>query len=230
MIIKNKEYLFKKEFCKELNIPNNQCDRRKEELLEWLTNFYDYKFYPSKPDKIYIKEIYGDYQPLPRKAYNQNELNKQKKDDYSKYTIAALGPDFKPNSKRRIAREAIYNFGYKKYGHNNAKYVANSFIKEPFDKYGISNNVYYWVYFDTYEPLEEEDFALWMKILHEEHISESEAANAFYRASQGEDITKEKNNFIKARERFLHESENGVIPVRVKAWKLNIDKKLDLNN
>ena len=38
-MIENKVYEFKKEFCKELNIPMNQAERRLNELLEWLKNY-----------------------------------------------------------------------------------------------------------------------------------------------------------------------------------------------
>ena len=61
MIEKNTLYKFKAEFAKELNIPTNQVDRRQAELLEWLSNFFDYEFFEGNPKRIYIKEIYGEY-------------------------------------------------------------------------------------------------------------------------------------------------------------------------
>ena len=54
-------YVFKREFCKMLKIPDNQAERRTEELLEWLTNFFDYEFYKGCPNRILIREIYGEY-------------------------------------------------------------------------------------------------------------------------------------------------------------------------
>jgi hypothetical protein len=68
-------YKFKEEFCVKLNIPMNQANRRQEELLLWLTNFFDYEYLPGNPIRIHIKEVIGEYQPLPRKAPNQNKLN-----------------------------------------------------------------------------------------------------------------------------------------------------------
>lgn len=103
-MIEKRVYLFKEEFCKELKIPTNQYDRNKDRLLEWLTNFFDFDYLPGRPIRIHIKEIYGEYQQLPRKSPKQDELNKQKKEDYEKFTIAALGTEFKPNSKMRVAR------------------------------------------------------------------------------------------------------------------------------
>ena len=103
-MIKKQVYLFREEFCKELKIPINQYKNRQEELLEWLTNFFDFDYLPGRPIRINIKEVYGEYQQLPRKSPKQDELNKQKKVDYEKFTIAALGTEFKPNSKMRVAR------------------------------------------------------------------------------------------------------------------------------
>lgn len=218
-IKENQEYLFKKEFCKELNIPNNQCDRRKEELLEWLTNFYDYNFTSGKPDKIYIKEVLGEYKPLPRKSPKQDELTRQKIEDYEIFTIASLNPtEFVPNSMTKIAREAIDEFGYDKYGHYSSRSVAQRYIKEPFKKHAETNDHYVWVYFSTYEPLDEEVLSDWIHILSEEHISEAEAANAFYRGAEGEDISKEISYYKKAKERFTNKYND--IPIRVREWKL----------
>lgn len=218
MIILNKVYEFKAEFAKLLSIPANQVDRRQQELLDWLTNFFDYEFYEGRPKRILIKEIYGEYQPLPRKAPKQDELNQKKKEDYTKYTIASLGTEFKPNSKSKIARDAINDFGLEKYNHTNSKAVARRFVKEPFDKYGESNGKRYWVWYSTYKKISKEIFEEWMKILKEEHISEEEAACAFYRQEQGEDISKEKEYYKRAVKRLKDKYHD--IPVQVSEWKL----------
>ena len=62
-------YSLKKEFAPMLGIPNNQIDRRKEELYEWLKNFFVFELLDGVPIRIHIKEIIGEYQPLPRKKY-----------------------------------------------------------------------------------------------------------------------------------------------------------------
>lgn len=211
-------YRFKDEFCPILNIPMHQVDRKLTELLDWLTNFFDYDFKKGRPNLITIKEIYGDYQPLPRKAPKQDALNKAKKQDYEQYTISALGPKFKPNSKSKVARDAIEDFGYKKYNHSNYEAVAKRFIKEPFDKYGETDNKSIWVWYSTYEEPEAEVIEKWCNIMREEHIAEQEAANAFYRQEQGEDISKEKDCYNKARKRF--KTLYGDCLVLVKNWRL----------
>ena len=218
MLEANKVYDFKKEFCVELDIPMNQPNRRKEDLLNWLKNFFDYELLDGNPIRIFIKAIYGEYQQMPRKVLD-NTLEKKK--DYEEFTIAALGTSFKPNSKSRIAKEAIDSFGYEKYYHTNNRAVAANYIKEPFDKYGETNGVHYWVYYKTYEPLEEEVLADWKRILEEEHISEQEAASAFYRHAEGEDISKEVSYYKTAQKRF--KDKYGDIPIKVKEWKLKIE-------
>ena len=213
-------YLFKKEFCPMLDIPNNQVNNRQEELLEWLYNFFDYEIIREKPIKIIIKETIGEYQPLPRK-YN-NEMREKKvaeaKAEYEKYTIKHLPRKYAPTSKSYIARNAIEDFGYDKYNHTNTQYVASKYVKEPFDNNAETNNKSVWVYCSNYEQLNEKTLIRWRQILEEEHISEKEAANAFYRQERGEDISKEKSYYKNAVERF--KEEFGEIPVLVKEWRL----------
>lgn len=211
-------YKFKEEFCKELNIPMNQAERRLDQLLEWLTNFFDFDFIKGHPNLINVKEIIGEYQPIPRKLPDQSKLTEEKIADYSAFTIASLGTEFKPNSRSKIARDAIAEFGMKKYSHTNAEAVSKRYIKSSFNEYGESDNKSIWVYYTTYAPLDEEEVAHWRRILDEEHINERDAANAFYRQEQGEDISKEKQYYKNALSRF--KAEYGDFPVLVKSWRL----------
>lgn len=217
-MIQCKVYNFKDEFCKELKIPMNQAERKLDDLLEWLKEFYDYDFLKGRPNRIHIKEIYGEYQPLPRKKPSQEERNQEKKIDYETYTIAALGTEFKPNSKMKIAREAIRSFGREKYYHTNAESVAKRYIKEPFEKYGETDDVQKWVYYSTYSPLSNEEVEDWRKMLRDVHLDTDEAANAFYKHAQGEDVSKEIEFFKMARDKFI--AKYGDFPVLVKSWKV----------
>lgn len=219
MIKPNTFYKFKTEFAKELNIPNHQVDRRQEELLDWLTNFFDFEFYNECPKRIFIKEVIGEYQPLPRKLPDQSTLTQEKKEKYKDFTIASLGAEFKPNSQTRIAREGIVSFGNKLYHHKNYKAVAERYVREPMKKYGESDNKKIWVWFSTYEPLDDEILTDWRNILAQEKISEKEAACAFYRQEQGEDVSEEKSFFKKAQERFIEKYSD--FAVLVSRWRLN---------
>ena len=49
----------------------------------------------------------------------------------------------------------------------------------------------YMINYKNYKPLTEEQLKDWKSILLENKIGENEAANAFYRQSEGEDISKE---------------------------------------
>ena len=216
-IEKGKIYDFKKEFWPAVGINKGQWENRKEDLLNWIGNFYEYELHEGRPIRIHILEIIGDYQPLPRKI-NNVELTKQKQEDYKNFALASLGTEFKPNSKAKTSREAISAFGHEKYGHINAKAVAERYVGPVFNQYGECNNVRRWVWYATYQPLDSATLERWRRIMEEEHISEREAANAFYRQECGEDISKEKGYFKAARDRFV--TEFGDYAILVSDWRL----------
>lgn len=66
--------------------------------------------------------------------------------------------------------------------------------------------------------MDEEMVEHWRQILREESIGEDEAANAFYKQEQGQDISEEKGYYKKAVDRF--KEEYGDIPVLVREWKV----------
>ena len=217
MIEAGKVYDLKEEFFKLTGITMYQFRNRKEELFEWLHEFYDYELYEGRPIRIHIKEVMGEYKPLPRKV-NSKELTEQKITKYTTFTIAALGTEFKPNSKARVAREAMLDFGYEDFGHTSVPAVTRRYVGPAMERYGEHNNKYQWVYFLNYEPLDSEVLKQWAEILREERISEEEAANAFYRLAEGEDISQEKQAYKKAQMRF--KEIYGTIPVKVPQWRL----------
>ena len=215
-MIEPKIYNMKEEFWPLLGIPKTQWERRKDDLLTWFENFFDYEIMSGKPIRIKIIEVYGEYQPLPRKVSKTNREEKVK--DYDTFTIASLGTEFKPNSKSKVAREAIEAFGEEKYGHTSVRAVTERFVKPAFEKYGESDGIHKWVWYSTYEELDYDTLARWRQIMSEEHISEQEAANAFYKEQQGEDISKEKGYFKNARTRF--KEEYGSTPILVESWRV----------
>lgn len=204
------------ELSKLYKITKYSWDSRHDDLLNHLQDYMDITEIKSIKG-TYKYEIKGELPdsipPLPRK-----NLMNQKKKDYEEYTIKALGTEFKPNSKSKIAREAIADFGNKKYGHTSQESVVKRYIKEPFDKYGENDGNQYWCYYDSYEVIPAEVVAEWRQILAEEHISEREAANAFYRQQQGEDVSKEKAYYKNALDRF--KAKYGSTPILVGKWKV----------
>ena len=217
MIKANTIYDFKGEFFQELGITLYQFRTRKQDLLDWLSNFFDYEIYDGRPIRIFVKEIIGEYRPLPRKV-NKKELTQQKVLRYTDFTLTALGEEYAPNSKARVAREAIENFGYDEFGHTSVEAVARRYTGPAMDQYGEHNDKYQWVWYKTYLPLTDLELKTWIQILKEEKIAEEDAANAFYRQESGEDISKEKNAYRTAQSRF--KEIYGSIPVKVPEWRL----------
>lgn len=210
-------YELKEQLFPLLHISKSQWDRRKKDLLAWFENFFEYELLDTKrPMLIVITEVYGEYEPLPRQVKIASKAEKMAK--YEEFAIAALGTEFKPNSKTRIARKAIDAFGRNQYKHESARSVANVYIKPAVDKHGECNNQYHWCLYSTYEPMNDTMVARWRLIMEEEKISEREAANAFYRHAEGEDISKELSFYKKAQDRFAEEF--GDIPVRLADWRL----------
>lgn len=181
MNIECKTYELKKEFFELIHITSNQWDKRKDAIQAWLHEFYDYKIFKNgRVLYITINEIYGEYRPLPRKL-NTKERSAIMIDDYDNYTIQALGTEYKYNSKSKVARDAIEDFGGEKYGHTSTEYITKKFIRPAFNKYGETNNQKAWVWYSSYQPLSEEEVENWRHILKIHHMSESEAASAWYK-------------------------------------------------
>lgn len=204
----------RKKLSEKYSISHNLWTRKHDELMLHLQEYMDITETKSDTGR-YTYEIKGelpDIIPSLRTA-----RTKQKKKDYEKFTIAALGTEFKPNSKSKIARDAIADFGYDKYNHTSYKAVTERYIKEPFNKYGINDGNQYWCFYSTYEVMDEAIVTEWRKILSEEKIGEEEAANAFYRQAQGEDISTELQFYKNAMNRFKEKYND--IPVLVKKWK-----------
>lgn len=77
-------YVLKTDFFNIIKIPLTQYKQRKEDLMEWLKDFFDYEILEGKPIRIKINEVYGEYSPLPRKI-NTKELTLQKEKDYEEF-------------------------------------------------------------------------------------------------------------------------------------------------
>lgn len=215
-MIEKKIYLLKEEFWVALNIPKSQWERRKDDLLQWWLNFFDYEILDGRPLRIEIKEVYGEYQPLPRKISITNM--EEKMGDYERFAIASLGTEFKPNSKSKVAREAIASFGFEKYQHTSHEAVAKRFIKPAFDKYGECDNHYQWVWYNSYIPMTEEEVEAFRQILRNEQVSEQEVLNAFYCSESDDAILEKKQCFRKAIQKA--KEQFGDFGIRVPNWRL----------
>lgn len=219
-------YLFKEEFCTELGIPQNQYNRRKDELIEWLYNFYEFEILDGRPIRINVIAEIGDYEPLPRKKYDKTQREKdteEKLQKYGEFTILSLGIDYEPNSKSRIARKAIDKFGRVEYRHKDVKTVARKYITPAFNKHAESNDEMVWVWYSTYKELNERDTTLWHDVLTKFKMNKEAAANYFYIMAQGEDIDQAVNVYKAAMD--MMKFMRGDFPVRVKKWRLKQEEE-----
>lgn len=63
-----KEYQLVKDLKPLLNLTTHSIKTRKEDLLIWFENFFDFEIVKQKPFTIKILKIKEEYQPLPRKV------------------------------------------------------------------------------------------------------------------------------------------------------------------
>jgi hypothetical protein len=132
-------YKLKEELFPLLKISTSQYDRRREELMEWLAEFYDYEILEGKPIRIKINEIYGEYKPLPRSL----KISKQKQEDYNEYVKTHLSKEFTVESKAHMARNAIADFAMEKYNHTSDAAVARRYVGPAMEEFGEKSSHYF---------------------------------------------------------------------------------------
>ena len=212
--------LSRTELSNKYNISKNTWDRRKDELLEYLNEYMDIKE-EIQGNGRYVYYIDEDTLPesipkIPRKNDRAGRALK-----YIDYTIAALGTEFKPNSKSKIAREAINDFAFKEYGHKSQRSVVKTYVGPIMEEKGEKSSDMIWVNSVTYEPLTDEEVALLNQCFKDARITEKEMANAFIKYQQEEDITDESNRYNKAIMQFS-EYNNCARPIKVYKWRAKI--------
>ena len=223
MIEEGKIYEVKKEFLPLLNVTMHQWERRKEDLLEWWEEFFNYEIIGKSPIMIKINEVYSqDYVQLPRK---QKWTKAEKQADYAAATITILsesGKEYRPITKTYVARKAVYNFGEAKYNHTNAKGVASNYIKPAFDKFAENNGEKVWCWSTDCIPLTEAELEGWKEILRKVHLTEEEIKKVGIKALQKESIEKELTAFEIALDeaRQILSKDRGV-PVYMDCWRVN---------
>ena len=144
-MIKDKIYLFKEEFMPLFKITNYQYRNKKDELFEWLKDFFIYEILEGRPIRIHIIEQLGEYEAMPSKG--QEKITKQKKDDYENYVIEHLPKEFTPMSKNKMSRDAIKDFGEKKYNHCCTQAVTNRYVGPAMDVHGEKTSERYWCWY-----------------------------------------------------------------------------------
>ena len=229
-------YKLKEEFLPSLNIPINQWVRRKEDLLEWWEDFFDYEIIETRPLTIKIKEVYEpdeDYIELPRK---QKWTKQMKMDDYTAILLLLMKDkcgnenNYVPVSKMFCSRESMKMFSIKKYGHTSPRNVAQVYIRPIFDTYmeyegagAEEEKKRVWCWNTNCTPLNKEELEIWFNILKEElKIDDEERAAALYdKIYYDEDLSVEKEKYKNALFKMKEESEERGYPVHMNCWRIN---------
>lgn len=211
-------YALKEELFPLTGITIYQYKHRKDELLEWMKEYFDYELNENvKPIQITIKDVFGEYEPLPTKKYDLKNTREEKKRDYDQYVKDNLPKEPTPYSKAKMSREAMQDFSFKKYGHQSISAVVRRYVGPAMEEFGEHDENMVWVMHNTYAQLDENQLKHWHKILTEEHIDEEAMKNAFIRHSEGEDISAEVSYFQCAQTRFME--VYGGRPIKVYAWR-----------
>lgn len=170
-----------------LKISTYQYRQRKDELLEWLKDFFVYEILDGKPIKIHIIQQIGEYEQMPNKG--QAARSQEKQQAYENYVIEHLPQEFTPMSKTRMAYNAINDFGKEKYKHNSPEAVGRRYVGPAMDTHGIRTEERYWCWYTTYEQLPQEVVDEWRAILSKWKCTEQEVYAAFCAKQASHDDT-----------------------------------------
>lgn len=218
-----KTYLLVKEFLPLVHISNSTFKRRREEILDWWAEQFDYEL--GKQGKtvtitVDLEFNFINYKRLPRSTKAWQEKQAEKMKDYEDFIKKSIPAEGKLTSKAREARLAIDEFGLDKYGHYNDETVSRRYTGPAMEKLCTKSSKGAWVDYETYEPLPEDVVKIWREILKKNYIDEERAANAWYRERNGEDTTAEKNAYRAAMAEFEKETGHAA-PICVSEWELN---------
>ena len=216
----NTTYNFIQEFMPGLGITTYAWEKRRQDIKDWLKEFYDYTLTDTRPILITIHTIYGDYKPLPRKRQIISEESKQKITDYDNYVKQHLTSEFQIISKAKMARDAIKDFGSAKYAHSSHRAIAYKYTGPAMEKYGEKGENYYWVWYENYTQPTEEILHEWFALLKAYKVTDKDIVAAF-----NEDVELNiSKNIDSAKERYkaaMYEfkAKYGDIVVRSGEWR-----------
>ena len=203
------------ELNQKYGLDNHTWARKHDLLLEHLSLFMDIQEIKEANGR-YTYEIEGELPdtipPVPRKGKKEKQERMKAYEDFVRSQFSDFMPHF--SSQAKVARDALNNFGRQVYGHNNAKSVAALYIKPAFAKLleEVPNSDC-WVWYKTYEPLDDNALQRWLDILKEEHITEKQQAAAFRASFAGIDISEAYSYYAKAIQRFHAEFNDYTIKV-----------------
>lgn len=202
---------------KKYGLSKNQWTRRHDDVMEYLSEFMNITQVVSDSGRFSYQvegEMPQSIPPLPEKRVRQERTQR-----YKKYILTKqLTLDFKPNSKAKVARDAQRDFARREYGHESIPSIVRNYTAPIMDKYGEESKDHVWVRFDNYKPLTEDELNDLKYFFKAENMAEEEMACAWVKENQGQDVTKEKESFQRAVQRFIF--LHGFRPVLASKWRL----------
>lgn len=205
------------ELNEKYKLDRNIWNRRHDDILDHLRDFMNIEERQTDTGRFYYvvdeDSLPEEIPPLPRKNNAQD-----KRIDYEEYTLRNMTREYQINTKVNIARGAIREFGREKYGHRSENAVAARYVGPVMDEKCQRSSDMFWVNSETYEIMDVEQVGIFFKFLRKHHITEQQAANAFYKQAQGEDISVELNSYKSALEEFYETCH--YIPIKVYKWKI----------
>lgn len=203
----------RKELTEKYHITRNAWEARHDDLLDWINDFFSIVEIKENNRYYYeVPDVLPDSIPkLPRKTNTVEKIA-----DYEQYVIDNLPDVPTPLSKSKMARDAIDDFGNKKYHHTSYEAVSKRYVGPAMNKHGEHSIKMVWVDASTYIPLTQEQEDFLHECFQQVHLSELEMANAFKKYAQEQDISEEIDNFNKAIEVF--KARFDFRPITVYEW------------
>jgi len=165
-------YNFKDEFSPKYNISYMDYRKHKEELLNHLKEYFDYKLLNTIPLKIIIYKELKPYEQFNTDREIETEL---KKEDYECYVADHLTNQYSFTSKSKMSRQAIHDFSKRLYNHTNYIGITKRYVSDAMEKYGEHTQEKYWVFSKTYKQPSQQVLQEWLNVLTNANISHKKA-------------------------------------------------------
>lgn len=209
----------RKELNSKYHLSPHHWERRHDDVLKYLSQFMDITESKTESGR-YKYKVQGELpQNLPDIREWLRHSKEEKREAYKKYILEnELTEEFKPNSKSKVARDAIEDFSRTAYGHFSPRSVVSQYVGPLMDKYGEKSDDHVWVRYDTYEPLPKEALDDLKYMFKSHQLDMQHMACAWIKERQGQDTTKEKNDFKIVLNIF--KDKYHYFPVLVPKWRL----------
>lgn len=207
--------LSRTELTNKYKITRGQWQNRHDDLLEHLNDYFSIQEIKEGRYYYYIvpDEIPEEVPILPHKTNK-----KEKEADYGEYVKNNLPEEFEPNSRMRMSRRAIHDFGKKKYNHTSAEGVARRYVGPAMEKYGEHSSYKVWVDPNTYIQLTSEEEKYRHECFVRNHLTDKKLQEIGSESLEGiEPSQEDKDYYSKAMELFV--MKYGFRPILVYSWR-----------